>query len=409
MKKPIHLYRNNIEKCSQILQNKFKENPKLSGEKSLYFYNVSLLENRLNHLREVFTSNNVLHAAAIKTNNIPEVLSHIVNLGYGLEAASFEEVLLAKTAGCPNEKIIFDSPVKTRKEIQTCDQEYPGMYLNANCFAELERLKETNNLNIGIRINPLVDIKAPDIFNVSNNRSKFGIPISEKKKIIFFALNTNNISGLHVHAGSEIGNIKGHIEAIGVVYDLAKEINHVQKDKIRFIDIGGGFPANTKKGKQEGLDTFVKELINRCPSIFNDFKIMTEYGRFIHTHNSFVVSQVEYVLDHTDPNIILTHVGGDLFVREIYSSHPPFHEISILNEKGQVKEGKQQEYDIGGPLCFTGDFLKKNISLPKVEEKDLVIIADTGSNSISMWSGHCSREKIKVIIFSEINNINQTG
>ncbi len=396
MKKQGLLYRDSISDCSRIVQDLFLNKPGLIQEKSLYIYSKKILKNRLDHLKTIFPKN-VLHAAAIKTNNLPEVLEFIINEGHGLEAASYEEVELAKKAGCPNEKIIFDSPVKTIEEIKKCDDLFPGLYLNANCLAELDRLKSTKNLKIGIRINPLVDIKSPDIYNVSNHRSKFGIPISLKKEIIEYAKEIKNVSGLHVHAGSEIGNIKGHVEAIGVVYDLAEEINKENNNKIKFLDVGGGFPAKTQEGKQEGLDVFIESLIIRCPNIFNNYKIITEYGRFIHTHAAFVISRVEYVLDHTEPNIILNHVGADLFVREIYSKPAPYHMISILDENGKIKEGKQSKYDIGGPLCFTGDFLKKDIYLPKTEEKDLLLISDAGSNTISMWSTHCSREKVKAV------------
>ena len=258
--------------------------------------------------------------------------------------------------------------------------------------------KKTQNLRIGIRINPLVDTGSPGILNVSNNRSKFGIPISKKEEIIRYALEMENVSGLHVHAGSEIGRVEGHIEAIGRVYDVAEELNQNQEGKINFLDIGGGFPANMQEGKQKDLVEFTQLLQERCPNLFSDYKVITEYGRFVHAHAAFVTTKVEYILDHTEPQIALVHVGADLFPREIYSSHPPHHQISLLDKDGNIKEGGKQVYDIGGPLCFSGDFLKRDIALSPVKEQDYILIADCGANTISMWSGHCSREKIDIII-----------
>ncbi|MGB1217018.1 MAG: hypothetical protein ACPG5P_04035, partial [Saprospiraceae bacterium] len=301
-------------------------------------------------------------------------------------------------ANCPSDKIVFDSPVKTQAEIDFCDANYKGLHLNANCFTELDRLKETRNLQIGIRINPLVDTGSPGIFNVSNNRSKFGIPISKKTEIMEYALKMENVSGLHVHAGSEIGKIEGHVEAIGRVYDVAEEINQHQTKKIKFLDIGGGFPANMQEGKQRNLVEFSELLQERCPNLFSEYKIITEYGRFVHAHSAFVATKVEYILDYTEPKIALVHVGADLFPREIYSTYPPHHQITLLDNEGNIKQGETQVYDIGGPLCFSGDFLKRDMNLPEIEEQDHILVADCGANTISMWSGHCSRKKTKTVV-----------
>lgn len=388
----------------------------LLGKDALYVYSLDLLQNRLDHLEAVYPKN-VLHAVAIKTNSLPEVLEHIIQNGNGLEAASFEEVLLADKAGCPRNKIVFDSPAKTYHEIRTCDINFPGIYVNANSLKELERLASTCNLNIGIRINPLVDVKSPGIFDVSSKGSKFGIPITLKDKIKEYAFELGTkVKGLHVHAGSEIGNIEGHVESIGVVYDLAEEINAEESNKIQFLDIGGGFPAKMEKGEQPSLEPFVTELKKRCPRLFEDYQVITEYGRFVHAHNAFAVSRIEYELDYYDPKILIVHLGADLFVREVYSSVPPHHDIHVLGWDGSLKNEPTEIYDIGGPLCFSGDFIGRNVELPKIsieeyqgiadiseeeEVEDVILVADCGANTISMWSSHCSRERIQVAYYQK--------
>jgi len=416
-KQGLLLHRYSKKDYSEIIQKlNEKHGMPLLGRKALYVYSMDLLQNRLDHLEIVYPKN-VLHAVAIKTNSLPEVLEYIVKNGNGLEAASFEEVRLAIKAGCPHDKIVFDSPAKTQSEIRTCDLNFKGIYVNANSLVELERFNGTCNLNIGIRINPLVDVKSPGIFNVSNKGSKFGIPITLKEEIKQYAFRIgNSVKGLHVHAGSEIGNIEGHVEAIGVVYDLAEEMNAEQKSKIQFLDIGGGFPAKMEEGEQPSLEPFVTALKKRCPRLFEDYQVITEYGRFVHAHNAFAISRVEYELDYYDPKILIVHLGADLFVREVYSSVPPHHDIHVFGEEGEIRNSPTEKYDIGGPLCFSGDFLARNVALPKVfiaedrgieyigdDERigDLILVADCGANTISMWSSHCSRERIQVVYYQK--------
>lgn len=363
--------------------------------KSMYIYSKEILLDRLTHLQEVFPDFS-LHAVAIKSNSHPSVLKEIVRNGCGLEAASIEEVKLAIDAECSKENIVFDSPVKTIEEIAWCDEHMPGMILNANCFQELDRLNSVKNLRVGIRINPLMDLDNPGMYDVSGINSKFGIPISAREQIIERALSMNQCVGLHIHAGSEIGSLQNHIDAIGSIVDIAEEIRSRGK-KLEFIDIGGGRPAKMEPGSQEGLEDFYSGIIEKFPAIL-DYQVITEYGRFVHAHAAFVISKVEYILDHCSPEIALIHVGADLFPREIYSSHPPYHEISVVDRQGNQKSQDPKIYAIGGPLCFSGDFLTKNRTLPRIQPGDYICISDTGANTLSMWSRHCSREEVEVVL-----------
>ena len=94
---------------------------------------------------------------------IPELLRTLVSWGYGLEAASIEEVRRAKNAGCPIDQIGFDSPVKTRLEIAEVAYD-TGMLVNVNTIAELERFPADATCVLGIRINPQVHAGSPEMF-----------------------------------------------------------------------------------------------------------------------------------------------------------------------------------------------------------------------------------------------------
>lgn len=47
--------------------------------------------------------------------------------------------------------------------------------------------------------------------------------------------------------------------------------------------------------------------------------------------------------------------------------------------------------NIAGPLCFGGDVIGRNVELPTIVRGDFVVIHDAGSNTISLFSRHCSR------------------
>jgi diaminopimelate decarboxylase len=385
------------KKLAKELYAKSIEKGLCTDDKAVIFYLKNSLDHKLSLLKKSFPSE-TMHAIAIKTCNHPKVLEHIIRSGLGLEAASIEEVFLAKASGADNTKIVFDSPVKTKKEIEYCHKELPGILLNANSLEEIDRFPANFRGKIGLRINPLVDNSGGHFFNVSTSTSKFGVPINREKDIINTCLKHPEISCLHVHIGSNLSNFEPNIKAIELVTSLAKKINALRikmsiTNLIETIDIGGGIDFEPNKGNFT-IDMFVDKISN-IPDLFESFNLVTEFGNFIHKSNSFVVSNIEYVISNSDglPNTAYLHVGADLFVRKAYSNMNIQYPYSILHTNKEPGEKELVKYNIVGPLCFAGDILFENIELPKINEGDKMFIYEIGANTLSMWSGHCSREQ----------------
>ena len=130
----------------------------LNGHSAAIFHHLGLMRARIAALQAAFPES-TLHTIAIKANPVVEILREVVQAGAGLEAASIEEVHLALAAGCPAERVMFDSPAKTREEIQQALR--LGVQLNVDNFDELERVAaaraalETSSL-VGLRVNPMV-------------------------------------------------------------------------------------------------------------------------------------------------------------------------------------------------------------------------------------------------------------
>ncbi len=367
----------------------------LEEEPAIIFYLREALDHRLDQLQEYFPAN-CLHAIAIKTCDQLPVLKHIAERGMGLEAASAEEVQLAVSAGVPNEKIVFDSPVKTRREIEYCHKYLPGLIVNANCLEELERYPPDFTGTLGLRINPLVEADAPKLFNVSRQGSKFGVPISRKEAILRATLQHQQIKGLHMHIGSGVRNFEENLRALAQLKDLADEINTQRTQKgivqrIEFIDIGGGIEFDTEEDTAYTVRTFTDGL-KVIEGLIQNYRLITEYGKFVHKESSCTVSRVEYVTEGKSglPGTIYLHVGADLFVRKVYSDLEIEYPYFVIHRKAANQVGSGR-YNVVGPLCFAGDVLLNNVELPRLEEGDWFVFNHTGANTISMWSKHCSR------------------
>ncbi len=375
---------------------------------ALIFYDFDFLEERLKELKENFPED-TLHAIAIKANPLQSILSKISDHGFGLEAATLPELILALECGVPEDRIVFDSPCKTMEEIEYALQK--DIHINADSFDEIERIASLNKdidskSPVGLRINPQVGTGAIKSTSVAEDISKFGVPIStNREKIINMFLRHPWLRGLHLHIGSQGMPLELLTKGVKVVYELGTEINSVLKNeeqvrRIEFLDIGGGLAVSYQFDKiPVGMADYRKSLEYNIPGLFtDDLKLITEFGRYIHTNTGWAASKVEYVKREKDYNIIMSHLGADFMLRECYNPQDWHHEISVLDNHGNLKNDLPKEkYFIAGPLCFAGDVIGHDIELPRVDEGDVIIIHDVGAYTLGMWSKYNSRQVPKVL------------
>ncbi len=368
----------------------------LSSDDSIVnFYNFRVLNDRLTAVKNAFPDF-WEHSIAVKSNPLTKVLSRATSQGFGLEAASYEETLQAERCDAPF--IVWDSPVKTLREISAVWKSTRQVFINANGLDEFHRLQsilahdKPKNISIGLRINPEHATSAQQSMQVGGPRSKFGEPISNRADLINALTSATVPFGLHVHSSSQNLQTKETVAAIKKVYNLASEIGW---EKLAYFDLGGGFPVDYGFSPVETIDAYADQLQAVMPKLFDgSIKVITEFGRYYHANAGWTISQVAEVKRFEGHQTIIQHAGADLFLRECYEPGKWPHRLFLLSEHQQSTE---LNTDIGGPLCFGGDYIAKSVRLPEAHENDRLVIMDTGANSYALWSMHCSRPFPKVI------------
>ncbi|MHB1002120.1 MAG: type III PLP-dependent enzyme domain-containing protein [Armatimonadota bacterium] len=371
------------------------------------FYDLSRLDSILATLRASFPPT-TLHAVAVKANPIVEILRRIRKAGHGAEVASIGELHLALAAGFPTETIIFDSPAKTREELELALK--LGVRINANSLQELTRIASlyctlASSSRVGLRINPEVGKGSINTTSVAVHNSKFGVSLPECRTALARAFsNYEWLTGVHVHIGSQGMALEQLVEGTAAVYDF---VTGLQKDTggIAF-NIGGGLPAAYKESDQPyGFGEYAKALGHRCPGLFKqDASLTTEFGRSVHANCGWVATKVEYVVKHHDElSTIFVHAGADMFLRKVYRPDEWHHDISICCSDGSLRYGREAEFSVAGPLCFAGDYLDRSVTLPaSVTEGDFVLIHDAGAYTFSMWSMYNSRQFPAIIGYEDV-------
>jgi diaminopimelate decarboxylase len=365
----------------------------------VYIQDFEELSTRLEELSSSF-SVCTSHAVAIKSNPLHKTLRYIQEKGYSAEAASLQEVKLALSAGFGPNRIVFDSPVKTRSEIAWCVTNLKGATLNVNSLDELERYPKKVPFDVGLRVQLEESTTSHKSLNVSGERSKFGIPIQHKDQLIQAVLRNEFINELHLHQGSQFDRLGQQVSGIRKIVDLGLEINQlVESRRIKRINIGGGFPVNYG-GNPFEINEYAHALKQSCPELWDGtFDSLTEFGRFTHAHAGVLISKIEYVRHQHSSQTLVTHSGADVLMRASYQPNTWNHQLTVLKSDGSLNKEILVETDIAGPLCFGGDYPFKNVKLPMADEGDWLVIHDAGANTLSLWSKHCSRAFPKVIGF----------
>ncbi|KAL4115233.1 hypothetical protein PRIC2_013399 [Phytophthora ramorum] len=370
-------------------------------------------QKRLANLHAAFPEPEFNHALAVKTNPTRGLLRGARDKGFGAECASIAEAKHALSLGFEPRKVVYDSPCKTLGELR--EMLLAGVYINLDneeeirkvneIFAELglsEETKRKHAAQIGLRINPVVGGGTIDATSTATVTSKFGLPLTAETKPRLFAIFKQNswLQGVHVHVGSQGCPLDLLAAGAKKAVAFALEVNaHVGNKQVSVLDIGGGMPTVYDGGEREAYDfqEYADAVREQVPELFTSgfSSIITEFGRSIFVKPGITVSKVEAVKDWAGQHIAVIHVGADQFPRTAYLPELWSHCISVLDGHGRPKTHPSSSYvrqDIAGPLCFSGDFLAKQLLLPPIEVGDFVVIHDSGGYTMSMHSKYNSRQ-----------------
>ncbi len=362
---------------------------------AVVFHDLGLMRARICSLHALYPEG-TLHALAIKANPLSGVLRAAVEAGAGLEAASLGEVHLALEASCPAERIVFDSPAKTRAELARALE--LGATVNADNLSELERIASLDppaGARVGLRVNPLVGDGAIDMTSTAGRTSKFGEPLDATglPAVLDAYARYPWLCGLHAHVGSQG-------MALSVMTAAAKRVDGLRRDidarrghtQITFMDLGGGLPARYSDVTTPTMPEYVDALRAAVPDLFAPGApmLVTEFGRAIQANCGWAISQVEYAKRSAHGPIAVLHLGADFMLRRAYRPDAWHYEFAPLSPDAEPLPGGLP-VTLAGPLCFSGDILARDAPIGPLAEGDLVLYHDVGGYTLSMWSRYCSR------------------
>lgn len=349
------------------------------------------------------------HTFAVKANALTDVLSHLRECGMGAEVASPGELAIALHAGYTAKDIIFDSPAKTRDDLQSCLAN--DISLNIDNMTELARIDklmqqhpDTRSI-IGFRVNPQIGSGKISSTSTATATSKFGYALADndnREQLIASYLARPWLRSIHTHSGSQGCPLSLMAQGIAEIVSLAEEINaQAGQQQIVRLDIGGGLPVNFSS--EEVTPTFAEYatvLKDEVPQLFSGkYEIKTEFGRTIAAKNGVILTRVEYAKNMGGRHIATTHAGAQVATRTIFLPAAWPIRVNGFLPNGELRTEQHApvvQTDVAGPCCFAADLICKDVSLPQLAADDYVMIHDTGAYYFSNHFDYNSLPRVAV-------------
>ena len=380
-------------------------------ETPLYIIDETTLRTISKEYKEAFSGYEkvkMMYASkAFMTKAIAKIVS---SEGFGFDAVSGGEIYTIHKSGIDLANVLFNGNNKSYDELEMAVNLGVGRFSVDNFFelSLLDEIAKSKNetVDILLRITPGIECHTHEYIQTGHLDSKFGFDltqIDEAIELIQEQYSNLNLRGLHAHIGSQIFETKIYEDEIEI---FAKEISRI-KEKFGIIldemNIGGGL--GVKYAEQDAPPSVfeIGELITNAikkniekygltpPTLYIEpgRSIISTAGVTLYTVGSSkqVPNGTKYVA-----------VDGGMADNPRPSMYQAQYTAQIANKP---QDNYSQKVTIAGKFCESGDILIKDISLPELEEGDILCVFNTGAYNYSMASNYNRFQKPAAVL---VNN-----
>jgi len=317
---------------------------------------------------------------AVKANSNPEIVKTLFDMGCSFDVASMPEfmVVYENIKDFPEkerqewiwDKIIYANTIKPIETIQALNQYKPLV-----TFDNQEELKKIRTYapHAGL----VLRIRVPNTGSMVELSSKFGAEPGEAVDLIAEAFAMGLITeGLSFHVGSQCTNFDNYVQALELSANIIEEVETRIGQKIRILDIGGGFPVRYHP-EVKSFTLLAKRLNTEIERLFPpDMQILAEPGRFLVANACTLVSKViGKAFRDGKPSYYINDGVYHTYSGQVFD-HNTYPVLAF-------KEGETQISAVFGPTCDAFDTITLSAELPELDISDLVYSENIGAYSIA--------------------------
>jgi len=256
-------------------------------------------------------------------------------------------------------KIIYANPIKPVETLEVLDEYKP--LVTFDNFDEIEKIKKhAPHAGLCLRL------KVPNTGAMVELSSKFGASPGEAVDLILEADRQGLVvEGVSFHVGSQTTNYTNYVEALNLTADIFREAASRGYDKMKLVDIGGGFPApydSSVRPFRELARIINSELKRLFPK---NIEILAEPGRFfVATAGYSVAKIIGKAVRDGKPSYYINDGVYHTYSGQIFD-HAKYPVKAF-------KRGKTKLSAVFGPTCDALDVISMAEDLPALNRDDFV-------------------------------------
>lgn len=379
-------------------------------ETPLYYYDLLLLQQTLEAAKQAADTHGFHIHYALKANFNERILERIRDAGIGADCVSGNEVKKAIEIGFRPSDIVFAGVGKSDKEINHA-LIHDIFAFNVESIQELKVIDalaaaQGTKARVALRINPNVDAQTHHYITTGLDENKFGIAHWQLGDAVETLSQSEHLEliGIHFHIGSQITDLN-------VFKSLCVKVNELNNwfdergFRLRVLNVGGGLGVDYHQPDVHPIPDFQSYF-----SIFADFlerkpgqEVHFELGRALVSQCGSLISRVLYVKNGLKKNFLILDAGMTELMRP--ALYQAYHQIEKLDaSEAPENDAELQRYDVVGPICESSDCFGKEVSLPKCERGDLIVIRTAGAYGEVMASRYNLRDEIRYLYNSANHN-----
>lgn len=335
----------------------------------------------------------------VKANPAIPVLQILAQAGAGADCANLHEIKEALICGFPPERIVYNSPIQDMRTIHFM-LESGGTVVIDDPFVlqQLENgyTEKHHHGKIWLRINPSSKTEyaekdaLQELMAHGSESSKFGIPEEDLHDMM--AVCKLPISGLHLHVGTQMDNLKAFATALSSLHRVADFLIAHGFD-IKHLDIGGGLGISFADGKEyPSIDQWASALI----PYRRDFLYYAEPGHALVGDAVVLLTTIETVKNSRGRKWAVCNVGTDQLAKITLLKWE--HPVYCGNGKYLSHQGNDA---LAGPLCFAGDILIHHTDLTGIEVNQPLLVTKAGAYLFALSNTFNGRTALPWLTFND--------
>ena len=316
------------------------------------------------------------------------VLELLADEGIGADVSTLGELSFARAAGIVGERLVVHGNAKSDEELRAAADAGATVVLDAE--DDVERATAAGAGRVLVRVTLGVEADTHEAIRTGHHGSKFGLPPELALRVVERGLEHGlDVTGLHVHVGSQLVDTVAHEETIALLASFAARCRDELGWLPRLVNVGGGFGIQHVVDEPDApLGRLAQDVAKAISQAWDEHDLPTarlalEPGRALVGRAGVTLYRVRTVKRLDGVTWVAVDGGmSDNPRPELYGAR-----YTALSAS-RADQPATETVSIAGLHCESGDVLIDDVSLPPPRPGDLLAVPATGAYTLAMSSNY---------------------